>query len=101
MTDSTEDFAAMFEASTPAKRVDKGQTIEGARGHLTIVVDRKRKVLVGAFVAAEGAGEAIHAAVLAIKLGTPIDTLAQTIHAFPTTARVLSGLYSAAALKCR
>ena len=28
----------------------------------------------------------IHAAVLPIKLGTPIDTLAQTIHAYPTMA---------------
>jgi pyruvate/2-oxoglutarate dehydrogenase complex dihydrolipoamide dehydrogenase (E3) component len=65
------------------------------------VVDRKRKTLIGAFIAAQGAGEAIHAAVLAIKLGTPIDTLAQTIHAFPTTARVLSGLFGAAAAKLR
>jgi hypothetical protein len=39
--------------------------------------------------------------VLAIKLGTPIDTLAQTIHAFPTTARVIGGLFAAAALKLR
>lgn len=29
MTDPTEDFAAMFEASIKAKRIEKGQTIEG------------------------------------------------------------------------
>ncbi|HXI31615.1 MAG TPA: S1 RNA-binding domain-containing protein [Vicinamibacterales bacterium] len=29
MTDPTEDFAAMFEASTKARRVERGQTIEG------------------------------------------------------------------------
>ena len=29
MTDPTEDFAAMFEASIQAKRIEKGQTIEG------------------------------------------------------------------------
>ena len=29
MTDSTEDFAAMFEASIKAKRFEKGQTLEG------------------------------------------------------------------------
>ena len=29
MSDSTEDFAAMFEASLKAKRIEKGQTIEG------------------------------------------------------------------------
>ena len=29
MSDSTEDFAAMFEASLKAKRIEQGQTIEG------------------------------------------------------------------------
>ena len=29
MTESTEDFAAMFEASTKAKRFEQGQTVEG------------------------------------------------------------------------
>jgi pyruvate/2-oxoglutarate dehydrogenase complex dihydrolipoamide dehydrogenase (E3) component len=90
-----------FEESTGFPKSTKGYIVEAASGHLTIVVDRKRKALIGAFIAAQGAGEAIHAAVLAIKLGTPIDTLAQTIHAFPTTARVLSGVFSAAAAKLR
>ncbi|HEV2009693.1 MAG TPA: NAD(P)/FAD-dependent oxidoreductase [Candidatus Limnocylindria bacterium] len=90
-----------FEETTGFPKSTKGYIVEADRGHLTIVVDRKRKVLIGAFIAAEGAGEAIHAAVLPIKLGTPIDTLAQTVHAFPTTARVLSGLFSAAAAKLR
>lgn len=90
-----------FEESTGFPKSTKGYVVEADSGHLAIVVDRKRKVLLGAFIAGQGAGEAIHAAVLAIKLGTPIDTLAQTVHAFPTTARVLSGLFSAAALKLR
>jgi pyruvate/2-oxoglutarate dehydrogenase complex dihydrolipoamide dehydrogenase (E3) component len=90
-----------FEETTGFPKSTKGYVVEAASGHLAIVVDRKRKVLIGAFIAAQGAGEAIHAAVLAIKLGTPIDTLAQTIHAFPTTARVLSGLFGAAAAKLR
>jgi small subunit ribosomal protein S1 len=49
MSDPTEDFAAMFEASTKAKRFDKGQTIEG------------RIVAIGpevAFVDVGGKGEA-------------------------------------------
>jgi len=90
-----------FEESTGFPKSTKGYIVEAASGQLAIVVDRKRKTLIGAFIAAQGAGEAIHAAVLAIKLGTPIDTLAQTIHAFPTTARVLSGLFGAAAAKLR
>ncbi|HEV2010846.1 MAG TPA: NAD(P)/FAD-dependent oxidoreductase [Candidatus Limnocylindria bacterium] len=90
-----------FEETTGFAKSTKGYVVEADRGHLSIVVDRKRKVLIGAFIAGQGAGEAIHAAVLPIKLGTPIDTLAQTLHAFPTTARVLSGLFSAAAAKLR
>jgi len=90
-----------FEEATGFPKSTKGYLVEAASGQLAIVVDRKRKTLIGAFIAAQGAGEAIHAAVLAIKLGTPIDTLAQTIHAFPTTARVLSGLFGAAAAKLR
>ena len=90
-----------FEESTGFPKSTKGYLVEASSGHLAIVVDRKRKTLIGAFIAAQGAGEAIHAAVLAIKLGTPIDSLAQTIHAFPTTSRVLSGLFGAAAAKLR
>jgi pyruvate/2-oxoglutarate dehydrogenase complex dihydrolipoamide dehydrogenase (E3) component len=90
-----------FEEATGFPKSTKGYIVEAGIGHLAIVVDRKREALIGAFIAGQGAGEAIHAAVLAIKLGTPIDTLAQTIHAFPTTARVLSGLFGSAALKLR
>ena len=90
-----------FEETADFPTTAKGYIVEADAGHATIVVDRQRKTLRGAFVAGQGAGEAIHAAVLAIKLGTPIDTLAQTIHAFPTTARVIGGLFAAAALKLR
>jgi pyruvate/2-oxoglutarate dehydrogenase complex dihydrolipoamide dehydrogenase (E3) component len=61
------------------------------------VVDRAKRALVGAFIAGPGASEAIHEAVLAVKSKTPIDVLADTIHAFPTTARVMGGLFSQAA----
>ncbi len=66
----------------------KGYTVE-ATGHCTIVVDRQAKVLVGVFLAGPGVSETIHEAVLAVKLGTPLAVLADTIHAFPTVARVL------------
>ncbi|MDQ3870574.1 MAG: hypothetical protein M3301_03025, partial [Chloroflexota bacterium] len=39
----------------------------------------------------------IHEAVLAVKLRVPLAVLADTIHAFPTTARVLGGLFASAA----
>jgi len=66
----------------------KGYTAETA-GHCTIVVDRQAKVLVGVFLAGPGVSETIHEAVLAVKLRTPLAVLADTIHAFPTVARVL------------
>ncbi|MGI8658249.1 MAG: hypothetical protein ACR2K4_05695, partial [Candidatus Limnocylindria bacterium] len=66
----------------------KGYTAE-AKGHCTIVVDRQKKVLVGVFLAGPGVSETIHEAVLAVKQATPLAVLADTIHAFPTVARVL------------
>jgi dihydrolipoamide dehydrogenase len=76
---------------------DLGTTAKGyvaeAGGHVTIVVDRGRGCLAGVAIAGPGATEAIHEAVLAIKARTSIDVLADTIHAFPTTARVLGGLF--------
>lgn len=70
-------------------------------GHATIVVDRSRRTLVGAFIAGPGAGEAIHECVLALKLGTSIDLLAETVHAFPTVARVVGGMFAKVALELR
>jgi pyruvate/2-oxoglutarate dehydrogenase complex dihydrolipoamide dehydrogenase (E3) component len=76
---------------------DLGTTAKGyvaeAGGHVTIVVDRAARVLVGVAMAGPGATEAIHEGVLAIKTKVPIEVLADTIHAFPTTARVLGGLF--------
>lgn len=90
-----------FEETAQLATTAKGYIVEADIGHVTIVVDRANKVVVGAFIGGVGAGEAIHQAVLAVKLRTPIDTLAQTVSAFPTTSRVLGGLFSAAALKLR
>jgi dihydrolipoamide dehydrogenase len=86
-----------FEISRDFASTGKGQTIEGARGHLTAVVDRERERLVGVFAACPGAGELIHEAVLAMKLDAPLSVLADTIHAFPTVARVMGGVYQEAA----
>jgi dihydrolipoamide dehydrogenase len=70
----------------------RGQTSE-ANGHVSIVVDRSRKVLVGAFMAGPAVSETIHEAVLAVKLATPLSVLADTIHAFPTVARAMGTLF--------
>src|SRR5438105_5712919 len=89
-----------YEESSDLATSAKGYVSE-SEGHVSIVVDRKSKTVVGAFIAGPSASEAIHDAVLAIKLRVPLETLAQTIHAFPTVSRVLGGLYAKAALACR
>ena len=89
-----------FEVTADFSTTARGFTIEtptrdlreGAPGHVTAVVDRERRTLVGAFAACPGASELIHEWVLAIKAGVPIEVLADTIHAFPTGARVFGNL---------
>jgi pyruvate/2-oxoglutarate dehydrogenase complex dihydrolipoamide dehydrogenase (E3) component len=73
---------------------------EGSPGHITAVVDRERRVLIGGFAACPGAGELIHEAVLAIKHRVPVDVLADTIHAFPTAARAFGNLMAEARDRC-
>jgi dihydrolipoamide dehydrogenase len=54
------------------------------RGELTLVADRERKVLVGAWAVAPLAGEWIHFAALAIKAQIPISVLRDAVPQFPT-----------------
>ncbi len=74
----------------------KGYTAE-AEGHVIVVADRAARTVVGVYHAGPGASEAIHEAVLAVKLETPLTVLADTIHAYPTLARVMGGVYARAA----
>jgi dihydrolipoamide dehydrogenase len=80
------------EFSQDLAKAARGQVSEAA-GHVTIVVDRRRRTLVGVFMAGPGVSETIHEAVLAVKLQTPLSVLADTIHAFPTVARVMGSLF--------
>ena len=84
-----------FEEVADLATTAKGYVAE-ASGHVTIVVDRRTRTLRGAFIAGPAASEAIHEAVLALKTQTPIDVLADMIHAFPTTARVMGSLFTQA-----
>jgi pyruvate/2-oxoglutarate dehydrogenase complex dihydrolipoamide dehydrogenase (E3) component len=87
-----------FEETTDLGTSAKGYVTESG-GHATVIVDRREGVLLGAAIAGPGASEAIHEAVLAVKLRVPLTVLADTIHAFPTTARVLGTVFAAAAAK--
>ena len=72
----------------------RGYGIEATLGHVTIVVDRASRQLVGAAVACPDASAAIHECVLAIQARVPVEVLAATIHAFPSTARIFNGLFA-------
>jgi hypothetical protein len=78
----------------------KGYSV-GEMGHVTIVVDRASRELVGAAMACPDASAAIHECVLAIRARVPMEILAETIHAFPSTSRILNGLFDEAARMLR
>jgi pyruvate/2-oxoglutarate dehydrogenase complex dihydrolipoamide dehydrogenase (E3) component len=75
----------------------KGYAVEAEFGHVTVTFDRSTRQLVGAAMACPDASAAIHECVLAIKARVPVEVLADTIHAFPSTSRILNGLFAEAA----
>jgi dihydrolipoamide dehydrogenase len=85
-----------FECVADFPKTAKGYSVEASTGHVTIVVDRATRELVGAAMATPDASAAIHECVLAIKARIPVDVLAETIHAFPSTSRILNGLFAEA-----
>ncbi len=86
-----------FEVVADFPTTAKGYSVEATFGHVTIVVDRASRQLVGAAMAVPDASAAIHECVLAIQARVPLDVLAATIHAFPSTSRILNGLFADAA----
>jgi pyruvate/2-oxoglutarate dehydrogenase complex dihydrolipoamide dehydrogenase (E3) component len=69
------------------------------RGALKLIGDRERGVLIGATLVTPRAGEIIGELVLAIKLRTPLNALADVIHPFPAFNRVLGESLNALAEK--
>jgi pyruvate/2-oxoglutarate dehydrogenase complex dihydrolipoamide dehydrogenase (E3) component len=83
-----------FELVADFAKSTRGYGIEATMGHVTIVVDRATRELVGAAIACPDASAAIHECVVAIQARIPMDTLAAAIHAFPSTSRIFDGLYA-------
>jgi pyruvate/2-oxoglutarate dehydrogenase complex dihydrolipoamide dehydrogenase (E3) component len=75
----------------------KGYAVEAEFGHVTVTFDRATRQMIGAAMACPDASAAIHECVLAIKAQVPIEILADTIHAFPSTSRIFNGLFADAA----
>ena len=76
-------------ASADPAETARGYIHDFHRGALKLVADRERGVLIGATLVTPRAGEILGELVLAIKLGTPLQTLADVIHPFPAFNRVL------------
>ena len=72
----------------------RGYGLEATLGHITIVVDRGTRELVGAAIACPDASAALHECVVAIQARIPMETLSEAIHAFPSTSRIFDGLYA-------
>ena len=101
----------LSEAAARAKELDvvvaAADPAESARGSIhdfhggaiKLVGDRRRQVLVGATLVMPRAGEILGELVLAIKLGTPLRTLADVIHPFPAFNRVLGSVLTELAAK--
>jgi len=83
-----------FELVANFPMTSKGYSVEATTGHVTIVVDRASRTLVGAAMATPDASATIHECVVAIKARVTIDVLADTIHAFPSTSRIFNGLFN-------
>ncbi len=90
-----------FELVADFPKTSRGYSLEAGMGHVTIVIDRMSHQLVGAAMACPDASAAIHECVLAIKARVPIEILADTIHAFPSTPRIFNGLFADAARELR
>ena len=76
-------------ASADPAETARGYIHDFHNGALKLVGDRQRGVLIGATLVTPRAGEIVGELVLAIKLGTPLATLADVIHPFPAFNRVL------------
>ena len=100
-TDPEVASVGLSEAAARAQGIDvvvsSADPAETARGYihdfhggaLKLVADRQRGVLIGATLVTPRAGEILGELVLAVKLGTPLQTLADVIHPFPAFNRVL------------
>jgi dihydrolipoamide dehydrogenase len=86
-----------FEVVADFATSSKGYSVEASLGHVTLTFDRSRRELIGAAMACPDASAAIHECVVAIRARVKLDVLADTIHAFPSTSRILNGLFAEAA----
>jgi pyruvate/2-oxoglutarate dehydrogenase complex dihydrolipoamide dehydrogenase (E3) component len=94
----TKDIDVIVASADPAESA-RGYIHDFHGGAIKLVGDRQRGVLIGATLVTPRAGEIVGELVLAIKLGTPLKTLADVIHPFPAFNRVLGKVLDELAAK--
>jgi dihydrolipoamide dehydrogenase len=60
----------------------------GARGTTRLLIDRERRIVVGATIVGSEVGEMLHAATIAVVGEVPLDRLRHAVPAFPTRSEV-------------
>jgi pyruvate/2-oxoglutarate dehydrogenase complex dihydrolipoamide dehydrogenase (E3) component len=75
-------------ASVDLATSERAHTDASRAGHLVLIADRERGVLVGACALGPAADEWISEAALAIKAAIPLTALADVVHPFPTIAQM-------------
>ncbi len=86
-------------ATTDPAETARGYIHDFKGGVIKLVGDKKKGVLVGATIVSPRAGEMLGELVLALKAGTPLNTLADLIHPFPAFNRVLGAVLQELAKK--
>ncbi len=86
-------------ASADPAETARGYIHDFHDGALKLVADRDRGVLIGATLVTPRAAEILGELVLALKVGTPLRTLADVIHPFPAFNRVLGAVLQDLAAK--
>ena len=86
-------------ATTDPAETARGYIHDFHGGTLKLVADRKRGVVIGATLVTPRAAEILGELILAVKVGTPVRTLADLIHPFPAFNRVLGAVLGELATK--
>src|SRR5437868_1622971 len=91
--------ADVIVAATDPGEAARGYISDFHGGMLKLVGDRSTGKLVGATLVTPRAGEILGELILAVKVGTPVRTLADTIHPYPAFNRVLGAALNDLAAK--
>lgn len=60
------------------------------RGFVKLIVDKKSRAILGGHIAGNNAGQLIHEIAISVKAKIPVETIAKTIHAYPTYSESIS-----------